>query len=90
MSYMSFLGGYPRRRHLELREVPADEQARYEAAVAALRVIEAYEYASLGDVYIPAPPDTRWVWDETEDEHRERIKDMPKTVTIPVMFRRDN
>ena len=82
------LSDYQRRGHQEPREIPAAEQARYEAAVAGLKAVEAYEHTWYGyeyDVEIEPPPATHWVWDETEAEHAERIKDFPKTITIPVM-----
>ena len=82
------LSDYSRRGHAAPREIPADEQARYEAALEAFRVLEAYEHTEWGGpdycAEVPPPPKVGWVWDETEEEHRERIKGFPKTITIPV------
>jgi hypothetical protein len=60
-----------RKGHSEPREIPADEQARYEAALEGMKALEAYEHTEWGGpdygTEVPPPPDTKWVWDD-EDE----------------------
>ena len=70
---------YSRRGHSAPREIPADEQARYEAALAGYKALEAYEHTEWGGpdygTEVLPPPDTEWVWDETEEEYQARIKE---------------
>ena len=67
-----------RKGHIAPREIPADEQARYEAALAAYKVLGEYEHTEWGGpdygTEVPPPPATRWVFDETEEEYQARIK----------------
>lgn len=75
-----FTSEYKRRGHSAPREIPADEQARYEAALAGYAALEAYEHTEWGGpdygTEVLPPPDTEWVWDETEEEYQARIEEM--------------
>lgn len=65
-----------RKGHHEPREIPADEQARYEAALAGLKALEDYEHTEWGGpdygTEVPPPPAYEWVWDEPEEEWNAR------------------
>ena len=68
---------YGRRGSYVPREVPADEQARYEAALAGYKALEAYEGTEWGyenDLTVTPPSTTTWEFTETDEEWLARCR----------------
>ena len=68
---------YCRKGRYVPREVPADEQARYKAALAGYEALEAYEGTEWGydsDLTVTPPSTTMWEFTETEEEWLARCR----------------